>query len=922
MSESQQLHTFFFTDMEDSTRLWADFPEAMPEVLQRHDVVLETAIEADGGAVVKHTGDGINAVFNDGRAAVRAAVQAQLAFRRADWSPLPRFGVRIAIHSGEAMERAGDYLGLSLSHAARLRDAGHGGQILVSASVAQRLVEDGMEEISAIDLGSHRLRGLPGTHRIYQIHHPKLPSRFAPLRTLDAATPLGVPATTFHGRAREMAELCTLLDHARIVTLVGPGGVGKTRLAAEIGVDIGHRFRDGVRMIELARSDATAAAASMAADLGVVRRSRRSYKDSILDWLGTKRLLLVIDNCEHVVPAVGPLVRDAAEVASGVTFLCTSRQPLGLPGEVLFAVEPLGVPRQDEDDARLADYPAIQLFADRAAAARYGYRPSSEQLQTISHICRQLDGIPLALELAAARVRSMSLEDIAHHLDPGSPLLAATTPDHPHHGTWLATIDWSYELLPMEARRVFARMSVFRGSYTVESARAVCTETSSDREVLSALADLADRSMLVAELDQPESRYRMLTTLREFAAEKLAAMGHADEIRDRHAAFYVALAERASRELFTEAEERWTIKLSAEFANLQAVHAWAIQRKDLELEVRLLSALWTYGLQHISADYFRWVEEAISALPLASHPRAPDLYGIAALGAWLRGGSRETAALCKAAFKAEERLASGVTAPARMAIVFVTSYAPDLTDPAVMELAVDMPSRFLELVEWCRASGDPFWIGYSLGAGSLGRLMAGEVERAEFLARRAVDNANATGCPTLLAWAQVSLATALEESDPVAAEHLLDDNVHMARAVDSRLVLGVSLSLLAVQRRRLGRPRDAIPPLLEVLEHWHRLGNRPQVWHALREAAMCLGMLGVDDLALELLASVDRADLVMPLLPADRAHMSSLLVHIEQRLGAEAFRRARYDTVALDREAALTLAREALAEAVQDEVGQ
>jgi predicted ATPase/class 3 adenylate cyclase len=914
---SQRVFTFLFTDMEDSTRLWADFAAEMPGVLERHDAVLNDAITGEGGAIVKHTGDGINAVFADPLAAVRAAVRAQLAFRQTDWSPLARVGVRIAIHTGEALERGGDYLGISLSHAARLRDAGHGGQILISEPVAQRLGADPVDEVTTIDLGSHRLRGLPGRHRIFQVRHPQLATRFAAVRTMDAAIPLGAPATTFHGRSRELADLLALIDHERTVTLVGAGGVGKTRLAIELAGEASHRFRDGVRMIDLARTDAGAAAPAIASALGVVRRGRRSYEESIVEWLGRKRLLLVVDNCEHVVPTVSTLVRSAAETAIGVIIVCTSRQPLGFAGEVTFAVEPLAVPPVEGDEDRLADYASMQLFTERAAAARYGFRPSAEHLRTIAGICRQLDGIPLAIELAASRVRSMSLEDIARHLHPASTLLATPTADHPHHRTWLATIDWSYNLLSLEARRAFARMSVFRGSFGTEAAGVVCAETGTDRQAISVLADLADRSMLVAEIDHVEGRYRMLTTLREFAADKLTAMGEVDTRHYRHADFYVTMAEQACDGLLTDAEPRWIAQLSADFANLQAVHALALQRNDVDLEVRLLLSLWNYGLQRLSPGYFRWVDEAMSTLPLESHRRAADLLGVAALGAWLRGDFHESVRLCGAAFAAEEANQSGVTMPARMATVIVTSYSGG-GDPSVKELADAAGTRFLEMVDWCRSSGQPFWLGYSLVTGSLGRSMVGETDRAMLLAGRALDTAKGSGCPTSLAWALFAMGTALERTEPERAEQLLDDSVRRARPVENRLALGIALSLLAALRRRLRRPRDAVPPLLELLDQLDRLGNRPQVWHAVREAGMCLALLGVDELAVTLLASVDGAELVMPLLPEDRAHLSSLREDLERRLGVDEFRRAHEAGNLLDREGALSLARQSLADAVPD----
>ena len=255
---------------------------------------------------------------------------------------------------------------------------------------------------------------------------------------------------------------------------------------------------------------------------------------------------------------------------------------------------------------------------------------------------------------------------------------------------------------------------------------------------------------------------------------------------------------------------------------------------------------------------------------------------------------------------------TGVTMPARMAAVVVTSYAPNTTDPAVLELAGEIAGRFLEMVDWCRGSRIPYWLVYSLVTGSLGRSMVGDADRAMLLADRALATATGSGCPTSLAWAHFATGLAFEQSDPHRAEELFDQSVRTARPIDSRLVLGISLSRLAALRRRIGRPLDAVPPLLELLEQWDRLGNRPQVWHAVREAAICLGMLGVDEPAVTLLTSVDGADLVMPLLPADRAHLSSLQAELERRLTPDRFGRARSEGATLGRTAALALARQAL----------
>jgi predicted ATPase/class 3 adenylate cyclase len=908
---SRRTATFLFTDIEGSTQLWSDFPDQMPEVIERHDSLLDAAIEAEGGTVMQHTGDGIDAVFDDPVAAVSAAVRGQRAIVTADWSRLPGLGVRIGIHTGEALERDGGFLGSTLNMAARLRDAAHGGQVLVSEPVASSLRERPVEGCSVADLGTHRLRGLPNRHRIHQIHHPELPERFADLRTLDMPDALHIPATSFHGRMRERDELSSLLGSAHAVTLIGPGGVGKTRLAVEVAVEAGHRFRGGVLMIDLVRADAADAVDIMADELGVVRRAGRSAEDATIDWLIGKELLLVVDNCEHVAEVVGSVIGRASAAAPEVTFLCTSRQRLGFPGETSYVLESLEVP-DDDDVERLARSPVVQLFADRVAAARYGFELTPENVVTVATICRRLDGIPLALELAAARARSMSLEDIETYLHPGSPILTSSAPYHPHHRTLQATIDWSYDLLPAELRVTFERMSVFVGPFTIDAARAVWQDDRSLAEVLSDLADLSDRSMLVAHIDDHESRYRMLTPLRDDAARRLDERGGTEACRDLHARYHAQLVEQAEHGLLTDAEPFWVFRLREALGDIEAAHAWALQQGEHELALRVVLALWNHGLQGLSPEYFRWVDQTLEVVDADAHPRAADLHGIAALSAWLRGDSHGIATRCLAAFAAEQRLGSGVTLPARMAAIVATAYAPEETDPQLAELDREIAMRFLEVVDACRASGTPYWIVYSLVTGSLGRSMAGELDHAAILARRALEAARRSGCPTSLAWSLLALGSAAEQTDPDQAERLLAESVRASKEVDSRLVMGLSLSLLAVLLRRLRRPRDAAPLVLELLDHWDRLGNRPQGWHAIREGAMCLALVGQDELAVELLASVDHADLVMPLLPADRRDLTTLEDELRSRLGDDVFEHARLRGHDLGREEAAGLARAAL----------
>lgn len=909
----QPVMTFLMTDLEDSTRLWADYTDAMPAALEQHDALLDEAVERHGGTVLKHTGDGVDAAFVDPAAALRAAADAQLALAEASWTGTPGLRARMGLHTGPVIPRAGDFFGMAPNMTARLRDAGHGGQALVSAGAVRAIADRLPDEIRLTPLGVHRLRGIPGDHRIYQVVHEGLPHRFPPLRTIDAVASMVVPATSFVGRGDEVARLSALIERPGTVTLVGPGGVGKTRLAVEAAAEAAHRFRDGVRLIDLAPAGPDAVPAVVAAALGLVRRGAQSFRDSVIDWLGRKHILLVVDNCEHVVDVVGPFLRDVAASTSEVTLLCTSRQPLGFVGEITVPVKPLAVP---EPGASVTpeDSPAVRLFVERAEAARPGTGIGTDQLDLVARICRRLDGIPLAVELAAARARSMSLRDLLDHLTVTSPLLATPAPDHPRHRTLLETVQWSYDLLTPAHRALFDKLSVFSGSWTTAATEAICREDGSDLRVLETLTDLADRSMIIAELGQAETRYRMLSTLRDFGSDRLAAAGLADDQRARHAEFYVSLAETARAGLRTPDEARWATLMQADLANLRAAHLWAIERGDVDLAARLLIALWVYGVHRPSGEFFRWVEEAFAALPLGEHPLAPELYGIDALGAWVRDDLHRCVRSCQAALDAEQRLGGGLSVPARIAIVMAASYAP-AGDPRLAPITAEAPGRFLELVAWARERDDPYWLSYTMATGANGFNLTGDHERAAKLAGRSLDQARRCGCPSQIAWSLESLGLALEDIDPPRAEALLEESVRTARDVGSDLVLGVSLALLTTLYRRLGRQLDAVPLHLELLDHWDRLGVVPQMWHTLREAALCLGLVGVDDPAVRLLSAVERAEMVMPETSADRAQIDAVMDDLRARLGDAAFAGARAVGAGLTREAATVLAARSLAEA-------
>jgi predicted ATPase/class 3 adenylate cyclase len=911
--------TLLFTDIEESTRLWADFPELMPDALARHDAILGEAVRAHSGRVIKWTGDGVTAVFPSANAALQTAVQTQCDLAMTAWPTEPPLRSRMAIHTGRALARDGDYFGMSPNLTARLRDAGHGGQILVSAGAVEALADGPPPDVELVAQGVHRLRGIPGDHRIYQVGHPDLPSRFPALRTLDPGPGISVPSTSLHGRSGELREMAALVARRGAVTLVGPGGVGKTRLAVELAAEGGHRFRDGVRVVDLAPLDAGAVASTLAAELGLVRRGGRSFQHTIIDWLRGKHVLLVLDNCEHVLLSVSRLVHEVTTACGQVTVLATSRQALGFPGEVVFTVDPLGLPRS-MDIAEVEDSPAVRLFADRAGAASHGLQLRADELAIVADICRRLDGIPLAIELAAARVRTMSLGDLQAHLHPRSPLLSTRTPDHPRHRTLLSTIQWSYDLLPSEERTLFERLSVFAGSWTLEAAHCVCAGDEAELDVLSLLVELVDRSMIVADLGPGQTRYRMLTTLHDFAADRLGESGDAERFLVRHADYYAGLANDADAGLRSAREAEWVTTVAADFANLYATHVWSVEHEDVDREADLLVSLWYYGFQRQAAEVFRWVEEAIDRLSFDEHPRCSEVLGIAALGAWLRGDLHEAARCCEASLEAEARLGSPVTHQARIAMVYIAAYGPAMGDPRLAPVVAAAPARFLEVVAWARAQGEPFSLAYSMVVGSYGLGLAGDTERATRLARRALETARLSGCPTLVAWGLLAVAMQ-EQGEASHAEELLEEAITAAREVESRFVLGGCLSLSATLRRRLGRTHEAVEVLREALDVWERLGNQPQLWLTLREATICLGLLGADDAAARLLGAVEASEIWAPSFPADRADLAAVSEELRRRLGDGSFDAARAEGAGLGREAIVQLAAHAL-DAARDVVPQ
>ena len=613
--------TFLFTDIEGSTSRWEHQRESMQTALARHDAILRQAIEAHGGYVFKTMGDAFCAAFADPVAALSAGLVAQRALIDEDWGALGSVRVRMALHTGVAHERNGDYFGPPLNRVARLLSAGHGGQVLVSAAT-QELVRDQLAAGGELrDLGDHRLKDLIRPEHVFQLVAPNLPADFPPLRTLDnRPNNLPLQPNPFIGRdqAVEAVRQRLLQPEVRLLTLTGVGGTGKTRLGLQVAADLLDDFHDGVFFVNLAPiTDPDLIPSTIAATLGIREAERQSLLDALHAYLRTRQLLLLLDNFEHVL-AAAPAVAALLGAAPQLKLLVTSRAPLRVQGEHEFPVPPLALPdpRRLPPLEVLSQYAAVRLFIQRAQEVKPDFAVTNTNAPAVAEICVRLDGLPLAIELAAARSKFLPPAALLQRLSSRLKLLTGGARDLPmRQQTLRAAIDWSYSLLAVAEQTLFARLSVFAGGCTLEAVEAVCNaEGDVAIDAFEGVASLLDKSLLrQAEGVEGEPRFTMLQTILEYASERLAAHGNVDAIRQRHATSFLSLVELAEPELKGPDTLVWLERLEAEHDNLHAALTWALEQEQHELALRLVGALGGFWERHGRMSEARqWLERALA----------------------------------------------------------------------------------------------------------------------------------------------------------------------------------------------------------------------------------------------------------------------------------------------------------------------
>jgi predicted ATPase len=830
--------TFVFTDLEGSTRLWEQHPEGMQLALARHDELLRTAIARHDGRVVKTTGDGVHAVFASARDALRAAADAQRAIATEQWERTGALRIRVGVHTGEAEPRDGDYYGPAVNRAARLMAAAHGGQILVSLAT-EELARDSLDDdVRFVDLGEHRLRDLSRPERVFQMVAPGLPDDFPPLGSSPSvAGNLPAQVTSFVGRDDAIRTLTDELRSTRLVTITGTGGVGKTRLALQTAERLVADFPDGAWLCELALAgDDDEAVQVVAGALGVTVRPGMDLAASIVDSLRTKTLLVVLDNCEHLLDAAGRLAERIVLGCPDVRVLATSREGLAVDGERLRPLRSLGLPDPADSPDVIAASAAAALFVERARAARPEFALDHSNAAAVAEICRRLDGIPLAIELAAARTVGMSPAEIAARVDERFRLLTGgrrTAVER--HQTLRATVDWSYSLLSEPEQRLFARLSVFPGGFGADDAVAVVAGDGLDSwDVVDLVASLVAKSMLTIEDDVGGSmRYRALETMRQYGRECLEDGGDPTAWRRRHAEHYAAFAERAGAGLLGPEELAWRPRVMTELDNLRAAVAWALDGDDPadhELGIRVIVALADEANSGRATSIGVWAERALPLMADSSPARRGAVLNAATWSALLTGD------LVAARARAEASLSGGsvgfANANAHVTLAYIASIEDDY------DLVMQTLSHGLRVVEaqpqrpdaaLARALVLVALAGFQITGGvepEAVTIVAGDALRAALEAEHPSSIANAVFVKALSSW----------RFEPDEAAPLLDQGIALVRAGTNTVVYPMMLSVRALVYARDGDVASANAAAREAMLSAQDKGDVPALVTSLEYA--------------------------------------------------------------------------------------
>ena len=713
------------------------------------------------------------------------------------------------------------------------------------------------------------------------------PPATAPVGSVGKAPADGGPrgnlprrVTALLGREVELAQLTEVLRTAPLLTLTGPGGVGKTRLAMQLSDRSAVEHLDGVWLCDLApvREDALVAEAVTTA-LDVQRRQDRSTIEGLVEVLQSRRLLIVLDNCEHVLAPIREVTEAVLRACPDVRIVATSREPLGVDGETVWPLGPLALPSPEETDPVMAmESPAVRLFVARATSAHPGFRLEEATVSSVVAICRRLDGLPLALELAAARVRSMTLPDLAAELSSDFTILATSAGD-PRHHTLEATVAWSYQLLGVAEQALFDRLSVFAGSFTVDDIEGVCADAAvSGAGVRGLLAALVDKSMVVADISRSPTRYSLLETLRQFGGTRLRQAGRAETLRERHARWTIDVVEQAEVGLGGPDEPVWVSRLEDTFADLRIAHRWMLSEGDADGALRLVVGAREFAFRRMRYELFSWAESTLELRAAEDHPLLPLALATAAYGRFVRGDLDAAVALAERSLEDELRLGLPSCGLHARTLGNVFYYRGQTFEAA---------ESCERMVGAARTSGDDARLAHALYMASVGLASDARTEASRLLADEVVSLAQRTGNPTSLASALYARALVVEAIDPDRAVSMLEESVAHGTAAGNRWIVAFARTELVSLAGRRGDFDGALRLAREVIDMWHRAGDWANQWRTLRHVAGVLAQRGDHEAAAMLHAAVRlaSAELAMPIEASDLRRVGAILEQLPSALG-------------------------------------
>ena len=905
--------TFLFTDIEGSTSLLRQLGDRYADALADYRQLLRDAFRARGGQEVDTQGDAFFIAFPRARDALAASIAAQRATAAHTWPDGAKLRVRMGLHTGEPLSADTGYVGMDVNRAARVCAAAHGGQILVSEATRILVEEDLPEGVSLRDLGEHRLKDLARPQRLFDVIVADLSVDFPPLKSLNVL-PNNLPTqlTSFIGRGREIAEIKGLLSQARLLTLTGPGGAGKTRLAIQVAADVLEGFKDGVWMAELASlSDPDLVAQAVASAVNVREQPGRPILSTLSDYLRHKHLLIVLDNCEHLLAACASLANALLRACPNLSILATSREALGIAGETSWRVPSLSLPDPERLPAleSLSTFEAVRLFIDRAVAALPTFTVTSENAPWIAQVCHRLDGIPLAVELAAVRVKSLSVEQIAARLDDRFRLLTSgSRAALPHHQTLRAAMDWSYDMLSEPERIELRRLAVFASGFALEAAEAVSEGDGVDAfEVLDLVVRLVDKSLVVAEEQGGKVRYRLLETVRQYGRERLGESAETEAVKRRHRDWYLEFAERVGPNLFGAEQAVWFDRLEVEQGNLRAALTWSIENEAIEAASRLVAVLWRFwAVRGYFEEGSGWLEAVLEAAkrssdaPPALRAKALNAAGYLALS---RGGFATARALLEESLAIQRQLGDRASIAASLS---------NLGTVAVREGDMVKAGSLLdEGLAIRRELGDKAAI-----AGALDDLGTAMIERGETTAAHALLDEGLAIRRELGDKAGIAASlnnvgmVAIQRGDYATARSLLEESVLLCQEVGDKWLHAVALGTLGDLARAEGDLAAARVRYEESLAVYRQLEDVRGAAYGLEGLAAVACAQGQHKRAAQLFAAAAaiREAGSVPLRTSERAGHERDVAAARAGLGEEKFNSTWAEGRAMTRELAIEYA--------------